>query len=215
MAYQILFLKDIPELKSRRGNAITPLLGVILGVGYPVDEAVAAYEWQDASVVATDDFQHVGSLLGNPNVGRWERVDLSQIPQVNADWNSTSGPSLIYNKPVPLQGIQGIQGISGNQGIQGVDGALSIRRARITTAYDGTYTWTYPTAFASGVVPIVGITAEGTSTTNYQHTIVGTPTNTSVSIKVTPVSDVTLLGIHILGIQTTSATVVHITAIAP
>jgi len=41
------------------------------------------------------------------------------VPQVNADWNSTSGLSEILNKPELLQGEQGIQGPQGVQGPAG------------------------------------------------------------------------------------------------
>jgi hypothetical protein len=95
-----------------------------------------------------------------------------------------------------------------------------INRARITTASDGTYAWTLPIACSSGQVPIVqmtpeGATSGGTAGWNYNTIVVGTPSNTTVNIKVIPIAAVTLLGISVLGIQTGTATVVHLTAVCP
>lgn len=195
MAYQILFLKDIPELKSRRGNAITPLLGVILGLNYPVDEFVSAYEWQDASVKTSDDVETVGSLLGSPTVGRWERVDLSQIPQVNADWNSVGGPSQILNKPTPLQGIQGVQGVQGIQGIQGNPGvdAKRIDSYSGTTDATGLLTITYTSAFP--VTPAVHVEAPSSSN---QVWVKVASTTTGCSFRLVQRNAVTLLSLEVL-----------------
>lgn len=138
MAYNVLSLSNIAELKSRRGNA-NPVIATILGVNYPVDEAFSVYEWRNTSTATGDDYEVVVPTVGDTTVGRWFRVDISQLPQVNADWNATSGPALILNKPIPLkgdkgdkgetgatgnQGIQGLQGIPGNQGVQGPQGLV-------------------------------------------------------------------------------------------
>lgn len=138
MAYNVLSLSNIAELKSRRGNA-NPVIATILGVNYPVDEAFSVYEWRNTSTATGDDYEVVVPTVGDTTVGRWFRVDISQLPQVNADWNATSGPALILNKPIPLkgdkgdkgetgatgnQGIQGLQGIPGNQGVQGPQGPV-------------------------------------------------------------------------------------------
>lgn len=99
MAYQCIFLKDLPELRGRRGNNITPLLATILGLTYPVTEAFTVYEWRDSSVDTPDDNEVVASILGSPSIGRWHKVDPAGFVQINSDWNSTSGPSRIINKP--------------------------------------------------------------------------------------------------------------------
>lgn len=216
MAYQILYLKDVPELKSRRGNAITPLLAVILGVNYPLTEAVACYEWQDGSVTTPDDFEAVGSLLGDPNVGRWIRVDLSQIPQINADWNATSGPSLILNKPTPLQGVQGPPGPQGIQGIQGVSGTpgTTFQRTRVQTNTSGLYTWTFQTPFSSGVTPIIQVTVEDSADAAWNHRIYNL-SNTGVTIQLGKLTATTLLGISLLQIVSNPQAYIHIQATAP
>lgn len=122
------------------------------------------------------------------------------------------------------QGVQGAAGPAGPQGVsikgdpgaQGVKGdtgpaGAALLRIRATTAADGTYTWTFPTPFVAGTVPVIAIAAEGSSTINYQHTITAVSA-TSVSVKVLPIADVTLLGIHILGIQNPQAATIHIIA---
>lgn len=96
-----------------------------------------------------------------------------------------------------------------------IPSAVTINRARITTASDGTYTWTYPIACPSGTVPVLQMTPEGSASITYNTVIVGVPTNTSASIKITQVTDVVVLTIHVLGIAPATATVVHLTAICP
>lgn len=110
--------------------------------------------------------------------------------QVAADWNATSGVAKILNQPI-------------------------INRARITTAMDGTYTWTYPIACGAGQIPVVQMTPEGSASVTYNTVITAAPTNTAVSIKITQVTDVVVLTIHVLGVAPASATVVHLTAICP
>ena len=133
--------------------------------------------------------------------------------------------------PQGAQGIQGATGATGGQGPIGLTGATGptgatgatgaagvspiVNRARITTASDGTYTWTYPTACPAGTVPIIQMTPEGSASVTYNTVITAAPTNTSASIKITQVTDVVVLTIHVLGIAPASATVVHLTAVCP
>lgn len=116
-------------------------------------------------------------------------------------------------------GAQGIQGVKGDTGATGATGAAGVspivNRARITTATDGTYTWTYPTACPAGTVPIIQMTPEGSASVTYNTVITAAPTNTSASIKITQVTDVVVLTIHVLGVAPASATVVHLTAVCP
>lgn len=225
MAYQNLFLKDLAELRSRRGNAITPLLAWILGYNYPLDEAVTTYEWHDDSVDTIDNFEVVGSLLGDPNVGRWHKVDAAHVPQVNADWNATSGPAQILNKPALLKGdkgdpgvpgtngtngtngAQGIQGIQGPQGIQGVAGTngtngLDARRIDVYTGVtdaNGLYTVVYPTAF-----PTVPYIQPEPLTLANQTWVKVTSTTTGFSLRLVQRNAVTLLATEVLLAGTTN-----------
>src|SRR6478752_9831223 len=84
---------------------------------------------------------------------------------------------------------------------------FSAQRIRVQTAADGTYTWTYPTPFASGVVPKISVCAEAgagvTDVINAQTD--GAPTNTQCKIRVTrtQASVVALLGLTILSVPST------------
>ncbi len=140
--------------------------------------------------------------------------------------------------PQGIQGIQGPAGATGNtgatgatgpsgsagatgpQGPAGADGILSIQRARVTTATNGTVTWTFPTPFGAGVVPRVWaqvVAASGTTDVVNVQTD-GAPTNTAVNLRVTRTqqSVVALLGLTILSVPTTiGAQQVDVFAVAP
>lgn len=84
----------------------------------------------------------------------------------------------------------------------------------------GTYTWTYPTAFGAGVVPICnGIAQTATGITDLINVqIDGTPTNTQCVFRITRYSQsfLSLLGINILGFNTASIPItLHMTALEP
>jgi len=98
--------------------------------------------------------------------------------------------------------------------------ASKIRKIRAQTAADGTYTFTYPTAFAAGVTPICEATAETVSgvTDVINAQINGTPTNTAAQIIVTRTqrSVVSLIGLTVLSIPTQpGVTWVHIACLEP
>ncbi len=97
--------------------------------------------------------------------------------------------------------------------------AFQAQRVRVQTAADGTYTWVYPNAFASGVIPKVFVVAEGPagSTDIYNAQTDGPPTNTQCKVRVTrgQQSVASLLGLTILSFPTTvGATWVSIVALA-
>lgn len=103
--------------------------------------------------------------------------------------------------------------------LRGVDAAQT-QSQRVTTASTGLYTWTYPVAYGTGVIPVIECCAEGPDpqsgvTVNAQ--VEGTPTNTSCKIRVTRTAStvVALIGLTILSISTSTATEVHLTARAP
>lgn len=110
-------------------------------------------------------------------------------------------------------------------GVINVPTAPTINRARITTAADGTYTWTLPVACGTGVTPVVSITPEtpnplptgGTAADVYNHKITSL-TNTTVSILVSrsQASVAALLGLTVLSVPAAVApTPVHLIAICP
>jgi hypothetical protein len=82
-----------------------------------------------------------------------------------------------------------------------------------------TYTWTYPTPFAPGVVPMInGIAQVGVGNTDlYNIQVMGTPTNTSCVFQINRVS-AGLLGILLgaLSINPTPAAItLHMWAVEP
>lgn len=88
------------------------------------------------------------------------------------------------------------------------------QRIRVQTNASGAYTWTFPTAYGSGVTPIVSVTVEDGSSAMWNHQI-STPTNTSVTVQLSKTTAVTVLGVSVLGLATTPQAYIHITAIAP
>lgn len=125
--------------------------------------------------------------------------------------------------PQGAQGAQGAQGQAGANGTNGTNGAPGTvtQQLRATTDATGLYVWTYPNAYAGGVVPVVEAIAEGPNPqagvqVNVQ--LEGAPTNTSARFRVTKSNQsvVALLGLTILSIPASvGATVIHVTARAP
>ncbi len=114
------------------------------------------------------------------------------------------------------QGIQGIQGATGATGPAGTTTWAGItdkplmQRTRVQTASNGTYTWTFPTAYPGGTVPVVTLAPETDGAMS-----VTAISNTAVSVKLVQLVDVTVLGIHVLAAGASSAQYIHITAITP
>lgn len=134
----------------------------------------------------------------------------------------------------PSQGPKGATGATGPAGAGGATGptgptgsagpgcstALAEQCAKLTTATDGTVTWTYPTAYGAGVVPVIEAVAVGTSgSTNVVNVQMdGAPTNTAAKFRVTltQVTSVSLLGLNILSVPASPGAVpIHVTAKAP
>lgn len=92
----------------------------------------------------------------------------------------------------------------------------TINRVVATTATDGTYTWTLPTACAAGTVPVVSVTPESTAANEIiNHKLTG-KTNATVSISLTRalISLNAVLGLNIPILQTTPGAIpVHLIAI--
>lgn len=89
-----------------------------------------------------------------------------------------------------------------------------IRRTRAQTDTNGAYTWTFPTAFGSGITPIVSVTVEDGSSAIW-NTQITSISNTSVTVQLTKTTAVTVLGVSVLGVAATPQAYVHLTAIAP
>jgi hypothetical protein len=115
--------------------------------------------------------------------------DRAAVPGPKGDPGAVGAAGAASTVPGPAgpAGPAGADGksITGPAGARGADGALSIQRARLTTAADGTVVWTYPTPFAAGVVPILSALPEAPAGAPlYSVQVDGTPTNTSVRFRV-------------------------------
>lgn len=91
----------------------------------------------------------------------------------------------------------------------------TIHRVRATTAADGTYTWTYPTACSAA--PVISVTPENTVSgeiINHKVTAVSA-TSMTVSVSRAVLTLNGLLGLTLPVIQTPTAQVVHLIAICP
>lgn len=98
--------------------------------------------------------------------------------------------------------------------------ASKARKSRMTSAADGSLTWTFNPPFTNGVTPIISAIAETTAgvTDLINVQIEGTPTATSANLRVTRTnrSTVALIGLTILSLPSSpGATVVHAIALEP
>lgn len=104
------------------------------------------------------------------------------------DWNATSGPSCIQNRPnMPL-----------------------IQYVRAQTNTSGVYNWTFPVPFDSP--PIIEITVEDGADAAWNHRIFNL-TNTGVSVQIGKLTSTSLLGVSLLQIASNSQAYVHIMAV--
>lgn len=112
-----------------------------------------------------------------------------------------------------VMGLQGANGSNGSTGASGSDGELSIQRIRVQTDATGNYTWTFPSTFGSGVLPIVSANAEGVSTTQINIQIVSS-TRSNAVFKVYSLPTQSLLGISV-AVPTATQAFIDLMAIAP
>lgn len=114
-------------------------------------------------------------------------------------------------------GLRGMAAVPGPDGTPGT----TFQSAMLTTATDGTLTWTYPVAYGVGVVPIVWGIAQGPDPTAgavFSLQLQGAPTNTSAKFQLSRsnAAVVALIGLTVLSIPASpGATVVTVFAKAP
>ena len=90
-----------------------------------------------------------------------------------------------------------------------------INRTRVTTAADGSYSWTLPTACASGTTPVVSITPESSTANDaISHRVVSV-TNTTVNVFAGRSAGLTVLSLTVLGVPAGAAIPLHLIAICP
>ena len=148
-----------------------------------------------------------GDLYVDPDCNLW---------QMGSDWVNVGSVRGLPGSP-GTNGTNGTQGIQGIQGIQGVPGtnARLIQDVSVTTNAAGSYTWTYPTAFAAP--PIIAAAVQSATTDIFDVKVVSrTATQCVVQIGRTQAATVALLGLTILSVPASvGAQTVHIIAVAP
>lgn len=101
----------------------------LLGDNYPSDENLRFYDFDWTSTATPDNDSVVATNVSGYSVmGRWLKVDFDAVPQVNADWTASSGPSAILNKPT-LQSVA----------VTGAYSDLSGKPTLATVATSGSY----------------------------------------------------------------------------
>lgn len=98
--------------------------------------------------------------------------------------------------------------------------ASKARKQRVTGISTASYVWTYPSAFASGVVPICNAIAEdpaNSASDSYNVQVVGAPTNTQVTFRIVrQTSGLFGLLLGAIGFNPTPGTVnLHLIALEP
>lgn len=84
------------------------------------------------------------------------------------------------------------------------------------TALDGTLTWTFPTAFPTGVLPVIGIQVEDNTPNISWNEAITALSNLAVSIRLSKTtSAIQVLGINVLSLVANPQAMAHLTAIAP
>lgn len=76
MAFSALFLENLAELKSRRGNSTDTTIAAVLGLNYPAEDALVFYRWFNLSTDTADDYEVVQPTVGGIPTGRWFKIDM-------------------------------------------------------------------------------------------------------------------------------------------
>lgn len=268
---------NIDELRTIRGGGpATPIAATIMGEDFPLDEDYSVYYWDFYSTLSDNPPEVVWPIdpdTGFPDTraGRWFKVELGSVPQVNVDWNAVSGFTTILNKPnlsaIAISGnysdligkpslasvatsgsytdlaskptIPAAQINSDWNSSSGLSQVLNkpslatvattgsyndlsskptiqaIQRTRVQTNSTGDYTWTFPAAYGTGVIPVISAVSESSSTTVPQGVQIVAISNTSVTIKVINLPSTSVLSIVVLGAPAGAQAYVHLTAVAP
>jgi hypothetical protein len=90
-----------------------------------------------------------------------------------------------------------------------------MRAARLQCTSAGALTWTFDTPFATGVLPVVEITVEDSSTGTIFDPRITARDNKSVTIQLYKSASVTVAGVAVLGAAVGAQAWLHLTATAP
>lgn len=137
------------------------------------------------------------------------------------DWTTTDPVPLPATSAPPGVTDSGAQGNITRYAMENHTHASKARKGVASIGSNvGTYTWTYPTPFGAGVVPVcngIAQTASGvTDLVNVQ--IDGTPTNTQCTFRITRYSQsfLSILGLNVLTFNSASlAITMHMVALEP
>lgn len=151
--------------------------------------------------LGTASAQNVSAFLQPSN-------NLSEITSAStARINLGLGTAATANTGIFLQASNNLSDLGSASTARTNLGVPLIQSTRVQTASNGSYTWTFPTAYASA--PKITATVENSSTTVSYNVQVGTPTTTSVTAQVFGIQ--TALGI--LGFASSPQTYIHLTAV--
>lgn len=115
--------------------------------------------------------------------------------------------------PAGSQGLKGDTGAAGPAGAAGTAGT-KVQAIRVQTDAAGKYTWTFPTAFVAGVLPVIQITVQDASSATFNHKVTAL-SNTAVTIQLVKTTAVTVVGVSVLGMDTSPQAFVHLMVVAP
>lgn len=171
MAYTILHLENLTELKLRVGGTTTPTLATILGINYPTQEAFSVYVWDNASTVVGDDYEIVVPTSRISGNGRWFRVELSVAPHTH-----------------PINQISGLQSALDSKISEGEEEDPTVRPEikAITSTNISNWNSAYSWGNHNGLYKLISYVPSWTEITSKPSTF--TPSTHSHSI-----SDITLL----------------------
>jgi hypothetical protein len=105
MAYETILVKNLSELKTRRGNT-NPLQCRVLGLNAPTSYMEVLYEWDNASVATGDDILVVHPVVGSALPGRWikRRNDGAIVHTENIDFPEPGAHTTAFAVPFTVTG---------------------------------------------------------------------------------------------------------------
>lgn len=159
------------------GNSV-PVAATVISNDWPLNDSYTVFVWDDYSVDTPDDVNVVKPTQDPTTNGRWLKVDVTQIPQINTDWDAVAGISQILNKPsLASVATSGSFNDLTNKPALTV-GAPTSRSVSLATAYQATDT-SKPAIVTVNLLSTPTITLLGGGTTNIGEVRIGS--NSTVS----------------------------------